>query len=160
MKYDHMPELYFISYTSSNFDAMDRRRFSLIRPWVCNVNVRGFNGLICIPANGDLYDGGSIPLYPLISFLTFGILRPLGIILLPSLIHDFIYNHGYMIFNGDDVPITRKEADLILRDLFMQVNPSYKWLGHLIYATARIGGAAGYNKYAYEAKRKEWDKHE
>jgi hypothetical protein len=87
-------------------------------------------GEIIIPqkVEGHLFelDGASIPLPWLVSLLTIGILRPLGVLLIASIVHDFAFRHGDRWVrkrNGEveKVSMTRDVPDVRLMPIFIAV---------------------------------------
>ena len=59
--------------------------------------------------------------------LTFGILRPLGVMLTASVVHDFAFEYGVLVIrdaSGTDTPqpVERDVADLLFRDIISTVN--------------------------------------
>ena len=125
--------------------AGKRRRFRLVEEWsVCIAcrqdtvgqdtdTLREFEGTIVIPKNGGVvYDGASVPLPWLVSCLSFGILRPLGILLTASIVHDYAYEHGYLPFAADDGMMEKREVqrdavDLLFREMTSTVNRLPFW---------------------------------
>lgn len=109
-----------------------RRLFTLHNDWVLDVdNVSyepGLNGKIKIPAidasgNEIVFDGASIPLPWLVSLLTIGILRPLGVMLIASIVHDYTYKFGHLQKeDGTVVEIERHIADRLFKDIIATVN--------------------------------------
>ena len=82
-----------------------RRRFHLVEDWVVKVSCwRGGNlaGKLVIPRKykGHLqeFDGASVPCPWVVSALSWGIQRPLGVMLIASIIHDFAFAHGFLLF--------------------------------------------------------------
>jgi len=112
--------------------ATKRRVFTLDRDWVLkldNVNyAQELNGKIKIPDIDEQgkkinFDGASIPFPWLVSVLTFGIFRPLGVMLTGSIVHDFAYKYGKLYKNdGSVIPIKRHIADYLFRDIVGTVN--------------------------------------
>jgi len=143
--------------TKEDIDWLDRlasatrkREFCLDQEWyLCvdrfneNPNI---NGKICIPAheNGQtvVYDGASIPLPWLISVLTIGILRPLGILLLASIVHDFAFKFGYLWIEIDGarkkVHLERHHADLLFRQIIVTVS-GISFVGWIAWFAVRLG---------------------
>lgn len=118
--------------------ATQRRFFSLHHDWEIsfddivyqdiNKEDVDLKGTYVIPRQDQegkkiMFDGGSIPMPWLVSFLTIGILRPLGVILIGSIVHDYLYKFGHLKRkDGTLVPVDRHIADLILRDIIRTVN--------------------------------------
>lgn len=116
--------------------ATRRRRFSLFEDWSIELSEIDYseelNGVVEIPARDSnkktiVFDGASIPLPWLVSLLTVGILRPLGVILIGSIVHDYAYQFGTLRLSrhGEvfkDVQISRHRADRLFRDIVGTVN--------------------------------------
>lgn len=115
--------------------AIKRRWFHLESDW--SITVNGFqydpnlNGTIIIPETYQnvktRIDGASVPLPSVVSFLTFGILRSLGVMLTASVVHDFVFKYGVLVIrdaSGTDTPqpVARDVADLLFRDIISTVN--------------------------------------
>lgn len=115
--------------------AIKRRWFHLESDW--SITVNGFqydpnlNGTIIIPETYQnvktRIDGASVPLPSVVSFLTFGILRFLGVMLTASVVHDFVFKYGVLVIrdaSGTDTPqpVARDVADLLFRDIISTVN--------------------------------------
>ena len=135
-----------------------RRRFSLTRDWAVTVTAtrvdRQLTGVLVVPRthDGELqqYDGASVPCPWWVSALSMGMLRPLGVMLTASIIHDFAFAHGYLLFKTDGRvvkrKISRRDADRLFRDVIATVNDLHvvAWIG---YAAVRLGWLGGV-KYA------------
>lgn len=115
--------------------ASARRYFSLEQEWAVTIdNVKdnqNLNGTIIVPEstndNGLRFDGASVPLPWLVSFLSFGILRPLGIMLTASLVHDYAFIYGGLSYRDDNGrenfrALERDAADLLFKDMISTVN--------------------------------------
>jgi hypothetical protein len=148
--------------------ASKRRVFYLTHDWEIDLDNVPYqpelNGTIQIPAtvNGERleFDGASIPFPWLVSLLTIGVLRPLGVMLLGSIIHDFAFKYGYLLVSSKDQPrqkvfIERHIADALLRDIIATFNkmPSIAIIGWLFvrfgwifvkYNNRRFGGRPPY----------------
>ena len=130
--------------------ATRRRFFNLKVDWKATVGRVNYkpelNGTIVVPRNHEGkevdYDGASIPFPWLISLLTIGILRPLGILLTPSLVHDFAFKFGYLMVERDGnvskVPISRDETDRLFRDLIATIT-KIKGLAWVAWYAVRLG---------------------
>lgn len=152
--------------------ATQRRRFVLRESW--QVNIHGIdhherlNGTIEIPhkdMRGEKirFDGASIPVPWLVSLLTLGILRPLGVMLIASIIHDYIYRFGYLRVASDgmrfeSVDVSRDKADKLFRDIVGTVNgmPVVGYIGwyfirlgwpFIRFNNKRFGGRAPVKEY-------------
>lgn len=116
--------------------ATRRRRFSLFEDWSIELSGIDYseelNGVVEIPARDSnrktiVFDGASIPMPWLVSLLTVGILRPLGVILLGSIVHDYAYQFGSLRLSRQgeafqDVKLGRDQADRLFRDIVGTVN--------------------------------------
>jgi len=143
--------------STADIDLLDRiasatrkREFTLGQEW--KLNVDGFegdaniNGDICIPTHENeqpiIYDGASIPLPWLVSVLTIGVLRPLGILLLASIVHDFAFKFGYLWIekNGakKKVRLERHHADLLFRQIIETVS-GISIVGWIAWFAVRLG---------------------
>ncbi len=132
--------------------ATRRRRFSLIKDWTIALSDIKYsddlNGTVEIPTQGRdqktiVFDGASIPLPWLVSLLTVGILRPLGVILTGSIVHDYAYKFGQLRISKDgseftDVPLARDRADRLFRDIVGTVN-GLPFVGYIAWYFVRIG---------------------
>lgn len=133
--------------------ATRRRRFSLFRDWqieLADVDYSDeLNGIVEIPSRDSnektiVFDGASIPMPWLVSLLTVGILRPLGVILVGSIVHDYAYQYGTLRISKDggetfkDVPLSRHRADRLFRDIVGTVN-RLPFVGYIAWFFVRIG---------------------
>ncbi|MGQ7847664.1 DUF1353 domain-containing protein [Granulosicoccus sp. 3-233] len=133
--------------------ATRRRRFSLFRDWqieLADVDYSNeLNGIVEVPArDGDektiVFDGASIPMPWLVSLLTVGILRPLGVMLVGSIVHDYAYQYGSLRISKDggntfkDIPLSRHRADRLFRDIVGTVN-RLPFVGYIAWFFVRIG---------------------
>jgi hypothetical protein len=105
-------------------------------------------GLKVFIEKGFVFDGASVPRF------FYAVLTPLGLLLLPGLIHDQLYHHRCIEYwkegeRKQSRRVTRKEADLIFREVGTQLNgmAPIHWL---CWAVLRLGGQA-----AWLARRKE-----
>ena len=148
--------------------ASKRRFFYLTHDWEIELDnvpyMPELNGTILVPAtvNGERleFDGASIPFPWLVSLITIGVLRPLGVMLIGSIIHDFAFQHGYLLVSSNNQPprkvsIERHIADALLRDLIATFNkmPRIAFTGWLFvrfgwlfvkYNNRRFGGRPPY----------------
>ncbi len=125
--------------TSSNnpferfYAASKRRNFHLDKDW--NIRIgnadESLNENIVVPVsyNGKVtvLDGASVPLPWLVSFASLGVLRPLGVMLTASVVHDFAYEHGGLLYKKEDGTtefreIRRDLADDLFRNIIATVN--------------------------------------
>lgn len=153
-------------------EAGQRRTFSLSKNFYVEVEGEalppGLQGRIVIPPSGNkvigesdeelfdkhhdveqggvsqpnIFDGASIPFPWLVSYLSFGVLRPLGILLAASVVHDFAFQFGYLpiIKNGKckHVPVQRHEADELFRLITQTLNGS-NFFSRLAWHAVRLG---------------------
>jgi hypothetical protein len=157
---DGMPSIKLESYEpkfqASMFErlsiATQRRRFSLRENWRIELNQIhddvGLNGIIEIPAKSSdnksiVFDGATIPFPWLISLLSIGILRPLGVILIGSIVHDYAYQYGVLRVSRlghefREVSLSRHQADRLFRDIVSTVN-RLPAVGYLAWFAVRLG---------------------
>ena len=116
-------------------NASRRRQFKLVRDWEITLGNTGLglDGTVVVPTahagETTILDGASIPVPWVVSYLTFGLLRPLGILLTASVVHDFAYRHGVLLRRAPDgscvpLPVERHDADELFRQIIMSVNQS------------------------------------
>ncbi len=108
--------------------------------------------LIIIPAP-FIFDGASIPrpFWPLLS--------PVGILLIPAIVHDFGYKHNHLYTHtahGGTVPLwaerDRKFWDQLFRAMSIEVN-GIKTVSEIAYRAVRLGGGPTWNKHRAEEVR-------
>ncbi len=130
--------------------ASVRRFFYLADDW--SITLRSerypeFSGEIIVPETTDgerfEFDGASIPVPWLVSMITIGVLRPLGVLLIASLVHDYAFRYGYLKVAKEsgpaqDVRIKRDVADGLFRDLITVVNGN-RIVGHVAWYFVRLG---------------------
>jgi hypothetical protein len=111
--------------------ATKPREFELDEDWCVRLDRVSYderlNGSVRIPKNKDDeaidFDGASVPFPWLVSFLTLGILRPLGVMLTASIVHDYAYKYGHLPKDdGSEVKLERDVADRLFRDMIATVN--------------------------------------
>ena len=133
-----------------------KREFILTEDWKISVKgmdaSTGLDGVITIPAkrNGEQirFDGASVPVPWLISFLSIGSLRPLGVMLIPSIVHDHAFMFGELLVSKtkDDAPVRvevkRHDADTLFYRMIKTFNgdPVTAWLA---YGAVRLGWLFG-----------------
>jgi len=120
-----------------------RRQFTLQQDF--QISVAGFddarlNGTLTVPAKRPdgrpyLFDGASIPVPWLVAALSGNVLRPLGTVLIPSIVHDYLFETGEIEINGSTNPVKvdRNTADRLFLKMFwtvsgMRVMPFIAWL--------------------------------
>jgi len=177
VRFDRLPPIEFKSFQPDSnvgfFErlaiASQRRHFSLEREWAFELGDVDYentiNGKIIIPrfVEGKVlyFDGASIPFHWLISALTIGILRPLGVMLIASIVHDFAYKFGYLIVEKRGVvqkhSIERDIADKLFRDIIASLNklPVVAFFGWLF---VRLGWLlVRYNQKRFGGKPPYWE---
>ena len=114
--------------------ATVRRFFYLTEDWSLELRSARFpkhSGTIVVPkeTGGERFefDGASVPAPWLVSLITVGVLRPLGVLLVASLVHDYAFRYGVLkVSKGDeppeDVSIERHDADVFFRATVKVVN--------------------------------------
>jgi hypothetical protein len=115
--------------------AADLRRFMLHEDWRVEIQVNPSNfdhtdlsGTYIIPVTyrqqATILDGASVPMPWLVSFLSFGLLRPVGVMLTASIVHDFAFQHGVLQPEGTQDPVTipRHLADRLFGRMIATVN--------------------------------------
>jgi len=161
VEYEDMPSIMLESYKSLEITstpgrlaaATRRRRFTLRENWdveLRDVDFSGkLNGTVRIPARRDeenrsiVFDGASIPFPWLVSVLTIGVLRPLGVMLVGSIVHDYAYKYGSLLISKDgdefeEVRLSRDEADTLFRNIVGTVN-KLPIVGYVAWYAVRIG---------------------
>ncbi len=131
--------------------ATARRYFYLTEDWKLRLSSTRYpelEGEVVIPRkeeDGELFefDGASIPLPWLVSLLTIGILRPLGVLLIASIVHDYAFRHGYLWVKKqseepEKVAIERHMADRLFKDIIKVVNGN-STVGFLGWYFVRLG---------------------
>ncbi len=147
--------------------ATRRRRFTLQEDWHIELKNIAYesdlNGTIVIPKEDDegrvnIFDGASIPAPWLISLLTIGILRPLGVTLIGSIVHDYAYTFGNLkVLNSDGRPgfvkLERHKADKLFRDIISTAN-RLPPVGYIAWLAVRIGWIwVPYHKERYTGRK-------
>ena len=98
-------------------------------------------GVEYIIPKGFVFDGASVPKF-LASFLS-----PVGVLLIGGLIHDYAYKYAALKPKNDKdalLIVNQKEADIIFRDINIEVN-GFHFLNYLAYWALRIGGFVAWN---------------
>lgn len=147
-------------------ESTRRRFFTLEKDWQITLGGIEYqtelNGEVTVSRESSkgliVYDGASIPMPWLVSFITIGILRPLGAMLIASLVHDYAFKFGYLMVRkeGEDVAkridIPRHHADRLFHDILQTVNQTFPvewiawfavrlgWLFGVEYANQKYGG--------------------
>jgi len=98
-------------------------------------------GVEYVIPKGFTFDGASVPKF-LASFLS-----PVGVLLIGGLIHDYAYKYAALKPKNDKdalLIVNQKEADIIFRDINIEVN-GFHFLNYLAYWALRIGGFVAWN---------------
>mgnify|MGYP001026534108 FL=1 len=116
---------------------MGSRHWEIVEDWRFEVNGQKH----VIPA-GFQFDGASVPKF-LATFLS-----PVGVLLMGGLVHDYIYKYATLLKDTKKRPncgvMTQKEADLLFRDICIEVN-GFKVLNYLAYWSLRLAGFVAWN---------------
>lgn len=135
------------SWISRLLESTRTRIFTLQEEWNLKVKRIDFkpelSGTIVIPKKEVIegkerdvtFDGASIPIPWVLSFLTLGIMRPLGVLLTASIVHDYAFKFGHLkvVKEGStkiqEVPLERHETDRLFRELILSINklPFVAW---------------------------------
>ncbi|MEM6483707.1 MAG: DUF1353 domain-containing protein [Pseudomonadota bacterium] len=131
--------------------ATERRYFYLTEDWHIELEASRYpflTGKIVIPVETAgkrfEFDGASIPVPWLVSLLTVGVLRPLGVLLVASIVHDYAFRYGELLIQkaGETepakVPVARHDADALFRDIITAVNGN-RTVGRLGWYFVRLG---------------------
>lgn len=135
--------------------AAARRTFNLREPWTFELVVdpsdfdgSDLSGTIVIPASyagqETILDGASVPMPWLVSFLSFGLLRPVGVMLTAAIVHDFAFQHTVLlrVRGGGQEPevvrIQRHHADLLFGRMITVVN-QMPLVGFVGWLAVRLG---------------------
>lgn len=155
VKFDDIPPVRLKSITPKQDSTLiDRlvlatkpREFQLAKDWCIQLNNVSYeqrlNGSVVVPQKRDGklidFDGASIPLPWLVSLLTLGILRPLGVMLTASIVHDYAYKFGHLQKDdGTEVELERDVADRLFRDIIETVN-KLPLVGFIAWFAVRLG---------------------
>ena len=144
-------------------EATRKRLFNLDGDWQISLDKVDYmpklNGVVTIPAKVDgkplEFDGATVPVPWLVSLLTVGLLRPLGVMLTASIVHDFAYWYGFLWVESkgggpkQKVEVERHHVDHLFRDIIGTVN-GVKWVGWAGWFFVRVGWIIG---VAYNGKR-------
>lgn len=139
--------------------ASAKRYFCLEEDWIIKIKVnssqyddidtKNISGTILIPkfhpdseAKIKL-DGASVPLPWLVSFLSFGILRPLGVMLTASIVHDFAFEYGCLYYCEEQNSIQPRDirrdlADQLFYDMIKTVN-NMPLTAYIAWLAVRLG---------------------
>lgn len=100
------------------------------------------NDEVYVIPRGFVFDGASIPKY------FWNWLSPVGVLLIPGLIHDWLYaKEQFMKPHGEkSEKMTRKECDEIFRDVAIEIN-GFKYINWIAYGALRPFGWVAWNKH-------------
>ncbi|EAQ96684.1 DUF1353 domain-containing protein [Congregibacter litoralis] len=130
--------------------ATKKREFYLTEDWRASIvsdRYPGLSGTIVVPEKTQgvrfVFDGASIPVPWLISLLTIGVLRPLGMLLVASILHDYAFRYGYLTKETSQghrtqFPVRRDVADALFRDIISTVNGN-RFVGFVAWYFVRLG---------------------
>ena len=98
---------------------------------------------------GFQFDGASIPKF-LHTWLS-----PTGVLLMGGLIHDYAYKYATLKRKGKGTwgMMTQKDADVIFRDINVEIN-GFHFLNYLAYWALRLGGFVAWNGHRKASKKK------
>ncbi len=159
-----MPAVQLVSMKSNTekLDAIGSRLTRSIVSWILSTRRRKFvlqndfeiivggfsmpelNGTLVIPAHRQHerieFDGASIPMPWLVAALSFDVLRPLGALLIPSIVHDYLFYFGEVQVKGsaEPVKIDRETADELFLRLFQSVS-GMRWWPWVAWVAVRAG---------------------
>jgi len=122
------------------------------RKWELEENFYfNINNLPCFIPKGFVFDGASVPRF------FWSLLHPTGILMIPSIIHDFGYKNrfinGYNVNGNKPIKITkyftfqkRKKWDILFCKIAIAVN-GFGTINKITYLGVRAGGWVAFNKY-------------
>lgn len=132
------------------------RRFRLLEDYYIPLHERNCNlHEVVIPA-GTIIDGASIPR------IFWWFVSPYGVMMLPSMVHDFAYKYDYMLvrihghITKDHVGASQRRWDRIFRELGVQIN-GVVTIDWICYIALRLFGFVAYKKARRE--QREWHVH-
>lgn len=116
---------------------MQSRKWLVAEDWHYAINGEAF----VIP-KGFKFDGASIPR------IFWFLLNPIGLLLIPGLIHDYAYKFSKLKFKtGEDGPfMTRTECDMTFREVAIAVN-GFKFINWVAWFMLFIFGGFAYSKH-------------
>ena len=68
------------------------------------------DGTIYVP-KGFVTDGASIPFAMVLAFISFNLLRPIGVLFEAAIVHDYGCDHGGLLYLNGFKQLTRKQVD-------------------------------------------------
>ena len=116
---------------------MGSRHWEIVEDWKFELEGKKY----VVPA-GFQFDGASVPKF-LATFLS-----PVGVLLMGGLVHDYAYKYATLRKDtkkySDIGSITQKDADILFRDICIEVN-GFKVLNYLAYWSLRLAGFVAWN---------------
>lgn len=128
-----------------------QRQWEVVQDWFYTLP----NGHTAMVPKGYVFNGASVPRY----FRTY--VSPMGIFLIPSLLHDFAYEHdflwvannkigehepAYIKYTGDGKITDRQKVwDRLFREVSIDVH-GMKWFSSALYSVLRVGGRFAWKK--------------
>ncbi len=145
MKYEKLPEMRPIRIPTKDKGLLGAvwlwiwttRKWEIVKDWSFSIDDQEY----LIP-EGFVFDGASIPKY------FWNWLSPTGILLVPGLVHDYLYANEHLI-RKDRTPgekKTQKECDEIFRDAAISVN-GFKVINWIAYYALRAFGWVAWRKH-------------
>lgn len=119
------------------------RKWIIARDWHFRINEAGY----VIPA-GFKFDGASIPR------AFWFLLNPIGLLLIPGLIHDYVYANECLLKTDGitkGIKMSQKECDKLFREAAIQVN-GFKFINYCAWFTLYCFGFIAFRKHR-KAKR-------
>lgn len=105
------------------------RQWEIVEDWEYELD-----GTTYVIRTGFVFDGASIPKY------FWNYLSPTGVLLIPGLIHDWAYKYQTLeSTNAYKEMVTQKQADIIFRDVAIDVN-GFKAINYIAYYALRLFG--------------------
>jgi len=140
--------------------ATRKRRFALDEGFELELDKfsdERLNGKLTVPSllNGEVieFDGASIPLPWLVATLSSDVLRPLGAILIPSIVHDYLFRCGEIEVNGVVQVVDRETADRLFKEMFETVS-GLRWWPWVAWIVVRVGSPI----VPYNGKIRGWNR--
>ena len=118
---------------------MTSRQWQLSEDWYFSIH-----GVDYVIPSGFIFDGASIPK----AFWAY--LSPIGVLLMPGLVHDWVYKHQRLMLSSDHTSYSKtfnqKECDIMFRDLAIDIN-GFVVINHMAYYALRLFGFLAWNKH-------------
>lgn len=144
-EYSEMPQMQPISISTKGKGfwgaiwmwMMSSRNWEISKDWKFKID-----GVEYVIPKGFNFDGASIPKF-LHTWLS-----PVGVLLMGGLVHDYAYKYETLKKKnkGTMGVLTQKEADIIFRDINIEVN-GFHFLNYLAYWALRLGGFVAWNSH-------------